>query len=90
MTVRKASFALTLTPALAPLVEREVAAPDRAFHSLDWHGSVLIAADRASGLSASRWQQNVRTGLLERSLSLGGVTSIAKAKLRFGCPGQTT
>lgn len=71
MTVRKASFALTLTPALAPLVGREVVAPERVFDSLDWQGSVRIAADRASGLSAASWQQQVRTGLLERSLSLG-------------------
>lgn len=71
MTVRKASSVLTLTHALTPLVEREVAAPERAFDSLDWQGPVRLAADRASGLSAPRWQQQVRTGLLERSLSLG-------------------
>ena len=71
MIVRKASSALTLVPAREPLVERGSAARERAFDALDWQGSVRLAADRASGLSAPRWQQGVRTGLLERALSLG-------------------
>ena len=71
MIVRRASSTLTLLPATAPLVERGVPAADRGFEALDWQGSVRLAADRASGLSAPRWQQQVRTGLLERALSLG-------------------
>ncbi len=71
MIVRKASSTLTLVPALAPLAPREAPAADRAFEALDWQGEVRLAADRASGISAPRWQQHVRTGLLERALSLG-------------------
>ena len=71
MIVRKASSALTLVPAGIPLVERGAPAVDRGFEALDWQGSVRLAADRASGLSAPSWQQRVRTGLLERALSLG-------------------
>jgi hypothetical protein len=69
--VRKASSTLTLVPAVAPLIERDAAAADRAFEALDWQGSVRLAADRASGLPAASWQRHVRTGLLERALSLG-------------------
>ena len=71
MSVRKASSTLTLVPAVDPLIERGSAAAERAEGALDWQGSVRLAADRASGLSAPRWQQQVRTGLLERALSLG-------------------
>lgn len=71
MSVRKASSTLTLVPAVEPLIERGSAAAERAEGALDWQGSVRLAADRASGLSAPRWQQQVRTGLLERALSLG-------------------
>jgi hypothetical protein len=72
MIVRQASSTLTLVPALPPLVERETAAAsERGWDALDWQGTVRLAADRASGLSAPRWQQHVRTGLLERALSLG-------------------
>lgn len=71
MIIRRASSTLTLVPASAPLFEREAPAADRAFEALDWQGEVRLAADRASGISAPRWQQHVRAGLLERALSLG-------------------
>jgi hypothetical protein len=69
--VRKASSSLTLTPASAPLVERHAPFVEPAFDALDWQGSVRLDAERAAGISAPRWQQHVRTGLLERALSLG-------------------
>jgi hypothetical protein len=69
--VRRASSTLTLVPASAPLASREAPAADRAFEALDWQGAVRLASDRASGISAPRWQQHVRAGLLERALSLG-------------------
>ncbi|MEP7123453.1 MAG: hypothetical protein ABJE95_21175 [Byssovorax sp.] len=71
MSVRKASSTLTLTAPVPPLIEREAPAAERSFEALDWQGSVRLAADRALGLSAPRFQQHVRTGLLERALSLG-------------------
>ena len=71
MIVRKASSFLTMVPALPPLMERETPARDQAVAALDWQGEVRLAADRAGGTSAPRWQQHVRTGLLERALSLG-------------------
>jgi hypothetical protein len=66
-----ASPALQMVPVSPALTEREPSAVGLEWGALEWQGEVLLAADRASGLSAPRWQQHVRTGLLERALSLG-------------------
>jgi len=71
MSARKASSALRLLPALPPLLEREAPASEREWGALAWQGAVRLAPDRALGTSAPRWQQQVRTGLLERALTLG-------------------
>ena len=72
MSARRASTSLTRVPALPPLIEREPSAfAARDFGALEWQGTVRLAVDRAAGLSAARWQQHVRTGLLERVLVLG-------------------
>lgn len=71
MSARRASTALTRVPVVPPLIERERTAAEQDHGALEWQGAVRIAADRASGLSAPRWQQHVRTGLLERALVLG-------------------
>jgi hypothetical protein len=68
---RKASRALQMVPALPPLTEREAPPAGLSWGAFEWQGEVRLAADRASGLSAPRWQQHVRTGLLERALALG-------------------
>ena len=71
MSERTASRALQMVPVAPPLAERELPAAGPEWGALEWQGEVRLAADRAAGLSASRWQQHVRTGLLERVLVLG-------------------
>lgn len=71
MSPRMASSALRMVSASPALTEREPSAVGLEWGALEWQGEVRLATDRASGLSAPRWQQQVRTGLLERALSLG-------------------
>jgi hypothetical protein len=39
--------------------------------ALEWRGEVRLAIDRAEGISAERWQEQVRVGLFERAVALG-------------------
>lgn len=71
MNVRRASNSLQLVKPVAPLVERDVQAADSQSMALDWQGPVRLVMDRATGISAPKWQQQIRTGLLERALVLG-------------------
>lgn len=71
MNVRRASNSLRLVKPAAPLIERDVQAADSQSMALDWQGPVRLAMDRATGISAPKWQQQIRTGLLERALVLG-------------------
>lgn len=71
MTVRKASVALQVVKPAPPLIERESHAVESQRGALDWQGPVRLAMDRAMGISAPRWQQQIRSGLLERAVVLG-------------------
>jgi len=71
MSVRKASSVLRRVVPVPPLAEREPLPAERDLHALEWQGEVRLDAERASGLSAPRWQQHVRLGLLERASALG-------------------
>ena len=68
---RKASTTLRRVPVELPLPERDPAPAARDFGALAWQGSVRLAADRASGVTAARRQAHVRAGLFERALALG-------------------
>lgn len=78
MIVRKASRALAQVPVTPALAERRAAGaaeapakPEPTFDALDWRGDVRLDAARALGTPAPRYQQYVRTGLLERAVTLG-------------------
>ncbi|MEO7330613.1 MAG: hypothetical protein ABI193_18710 [Minicystis sp.] len=71
MSVRLASSSLQRVQIVPPLIERAPLAAAQDPGALAWQGEVRLAADRASGIGAARWQRQVRNGLLERAMVLG-------------------
>jgi hypothetical protein len=71
MIARQASVALGAVPIDQALRERELGGAEPRWSALEWRGEVRLDLDRAAGISAARWQQQVRVGLLERLVALG-------------------
>jgi hypothetical protein len=71
MIARKASQSLRRVPVTPALAEREGAEVASCEAGLPWPGAVQLVAERAVGISAARWQREVRSGLLERALAMG-------------------